>query len=457
MGNSFRAMNASLLNADILDRILMSLADFESLLSSILACKAIHSVYRARPASIDRAVAYNLVGPALPQAIRYLRCRKSGLWLRPNDELLGEDDFEKDPVLKLWEIQSLSALSRQTVKLEDLYSWREKDCMCRTSQLSAIESYRFRRALYRTALFLAVYGMEGYDAMNFFNNIDDDEDDDGVEEKLFQFQKMQRQFMEAFSTADLKEIDSLARFLLDIYNWSVLAQGTITGDPSYFLFTGSLPNGVLDAYEGRLVDSYDDDVPGSVYDEFILYTVSEVLENRKVPRITEEQAKVAILDEIVGTGITCKRCEIVHVPRNNLWCPTNWEYLKGVINPGEMHRTLKGNLPQSVDFVEKANFINIWRLDRYSELVGEVFEQKTDAYSGWEKEDLICIACLREFLRDHLHLWYVERRRKQGLNAHEDCWYGYDCRTQSHKLAHATRLNHFCEPTKGDAAPSSSH
>ncbi|KIY48947.1 hypothetical protein FISHEDRAFT_73137 [Fistulina hepatica ATCC 64428] len=29
----------------------------------------------------------------------------------------------------------------------------------------------------------------------------------------------------------------------------------------------------------------------------------------------------------------------------------------------------------------------------------------------------------------------------------ENCWYGYECRTQTHKLAHATRLNVSDHPT----------
>ncbi|CAM6101718.1 unnamed protein product [Calypogeia fissa] len=29
-----------------------------------------------------------------------------------------------------------------------------------------------------------------------------------------------------------------------------------------------------------------------------------------------------------------------------------------------------------------------------------------------------------------------------------DCWYGYECRTQHHKEAHARKLNHVCEPSR---------
>lgn len=29
-----------------------------------------------------------------------------------------------------------------------------------------------------------------------------------------------------------------------------------------------------------------------------------------------------------------------------------------------------------------------------------------------------------------------------------DCWYGYKCRTQVHKYAHASKLNHICEPRR---------
>jgi hypothetical protein len=58
---------------DIAHRILQSSLDFTSLASFALSCKSVHSVFKEHPKSITRAVAYNVVGPALPQALFLLK------------------------------------------------------------------------------------------------------------------------------------------------------------------------------------------------------------------------------------------------------------------------------------------------------------------------------------------------------------------------------------------------
>jgi hypothetical protein len=68
-----RAASHFLLDDDIIDRILRSLVDFASLRSLVLTCKAVHAVFQSRPKSIIRAVAYNIVGPVLPQVLLLAR------------------------------------------------------------------------------------------------------------------------------------------------------------------------------------------------------------------------------------------------------------------------------------------------------------------------------------------------------------------------------------------------
>lgn len=83
--------SAPLLDGDIVYRILTFCPTFATLQSAILVSKAFHSVFQSHPKvshlkllscpysneefrkSITRAVAYNVIGPALPQALRVAR------------------------------------------------------------------------------------------------------------------------------------------------------------------------------------------------------------------------------------------------------------------------------------------------------------------------------------------------------------------------------------------------
>ncbi|KAJ6460528.1 hypothetical protein C8R45DRAFT_1108942 [Mycena sanguinolenta] len=67
------AARAFPLDDDIVGQIMVSCPTFGTLEVSALASKAFYRGLRAHPKSITRAVAYNIVGPALPQALRVIR------------------------------------------------------------------------------------------------------------------------------------------------------------------------------------------------------------------------------------------------------------------------------------------------------------------------------------------------------------------------------------------------
>ncbi|KAJ3158846.1 hypothetical protein HDU86_002534 [Geranomyces michiganensis] len=66
-------------------------------------------------------------------------------------------------------------------------------------------------------------------------------------------------------------------------------------------------------------------------------------------------------------------------------------------------------------------------------------------------ETLLCGSCANQVLA-HMMEWYRKNIPRNELvpklRNRPDCWYGKDCRTQFHSLAHAEKLNHFCENTK---------
>ena len=57
---------------ELILHVLKGLSDFETLAALIKTCKYIYNIFVAGPESVVDAVAYNLVGPALPQALLLL-------------------------------------------------------------------------------------------------------------------------------------------------------------------------------------------------------------------------------------------------------------------------------------------------------------------------------------------------------------------------------------------------
>jgi hypothetical protein len=109
------------LDDDIIDRILTFLPDFSALRATILASKQFHTVFKTHPNSIIRAVAYNITGPALPQAMRVIRhpshsesTPSSTPWAEshPISPITGE------------EARNLTANAAIVSSLEDLFSSR---------------------------------------------------------------------------------------------------------------------------------------------------------------------------------------------------------------------------------------------------------------------------------------------------------------------------------------------
>lgn len=63
----------NLIPNDVLGVILHASPDFRTLYSAVGVCKTWHGVFQAQPKSVLLSVARNVVGPALTQAVRFLR------------------------------------------------------------------------------------------------------------------------------------------------------------------------------------------------------------------------------------------------------------------------------------------------------------------------------------------------------------------------------------------------
>lgn len=64
---------------DVLDDVLLALPDFDALAAAVLSSRLFYDVFAAHPRSTVLAIAYNLVGPALPQAVAALHWSFDGV------------------------------------------------------------------------------------------------------------------------------------------------------------------------------------------------------------------------------------------------------------------------------------------------------------------------------------------------------------------------------------------
>ncbi|KAJ3161535.1 hypothetical protein HDU88_007340 [Geranomyces variabilis] len=85
--------------------------------------------------------------------------------------------------------------------------------------------------------------------------------------------------------------------------------------------------------------------------------------------------------------------------------------------------------------------------------------QQADAPCMTDVNTLLCGICAKRIHGDAME-WYRKQIPRDELlpviRNRRDCWYGKDCRTQYHNLAHAQKLNHVCENTKANGGVSSS-
>jgi len=100
-----------------------------------------------------------------------------------------------------------------------------------------------------------------------------------------------------------------------------------------------------------------------------------------------------------------------------------------------------------------------FREDKEPEFIETVFEEIFELHlpqleDRWQRDDRICLSCWREILqlagRDW---WYAAKKTLPNYTQLQDCWYGHECRTQTHKRSHAERLNHLCDLIRRSAGP----
>lgn len=117
MATTKNISNLDRLPEDILDYILLSLPNFMTLSTALRTSKKhFYAVFQARQRSIVLSVAHNVVGPALPQAVRFAHYRDS--------ELCDEDTTLVDHALNRGICEEIQQNAAHMQRLEDLFSFR---------------------------------------------------------------------------------------------------------------------------------------------------------------------------------------------------------------------------------------------------------------------------------------------------------------------------------------------
>ena len=108
--------------SDVIRQILVFVPDFKTLLSLLLTSKVFNETYELHPQGIIHDISSTVVGSALPQALRILRC-ESGYVNKNITDLPSEEDVMKQPITRL-EACLLTDNAQVAYGLEDLFSQR---------------------------------------------------------------------------------------------------------------------------------------------------------------------------------------------------------------------------------------------------------------------------------------------------------------------------------------------
>ncbi|KAJ7914764.1 hypothetical protein B0H13DRAFT_2659110 [Mycena leptocephala] len=450
-----RALSALPLDDDIVDRILTFCPTFSSLQSMILVSKAFYNVFQTHPKSITRAVAYNIVGPTLPQALWVIRYPVDN----PDGTLRATDKEDPDTVATTCpEEHSASVITSEEKRrleenseivdtLEDIYSLTQKDRTSRKSILTPEESGRFRRAVYRIWVYTNIFSGDRYSL---------DEIDDLGPDTIHFIRRQRTAVLNEYPTDELLQIYAVVRFFRGILD------GLCNGDDDnqenvidILLSVG--PDSLARAWEYRsdeVLDDglgfglYEDDGENPLYKGYFSLPLENIWTARKVkPPKDDEPATKWILDTIHGANDTCSKCA---TPGGlTLLTKANWHRVP--IWPGQLLKNrLKNNTDVSTPFMMSIGQIH--NQDAMGPWITSIFDVPRAApeWDAWTVDLSYCQPCLLKFLEEHVWRWFLAERVKGGWSPPENCWYGYNCHTMVHKHAHAVAKNHLCVPIKGE-------
>ncbi|KAJ7034190.1 hypothetical protein C8F04DRAFT_1183476 [Mycena alexandri] len=437
--------------ADVLGHILSSCPDFVTLGAAVGVCSTWQQVFETHPTSTVLAVAFNVVGPALPQAVRFVRYpypeKTPNDWGDGEDGEEGQDGEDEDPeatdddsddggagpskikvqrktktTAKLPETDSIGELTvaermqlqRNAAiveKLEALFSLRHKNRTSKTSTLTAVESHRFRRAMYRIMLYCELF----YLPLNL-DDIDSMEDDPGVLDKI---KEARQAVLEEYSLPHQAEIFAVVNFLHELIR-DVLDGDEVERLKDICLATG--PAVILRAHKARSADVFEEALEAEMmtsgednqlYSGFFSETLEQIWAQRQI--VPPETGFVVILDDV--QSVPADKCAQCNVKGVKLWSEANWEDLINV----DFCALLRGQLNQNE--IETEALVQLFMSPNCGAdaVVSEIYDVLLPEFAAWKKDESLCEGCLEKLVGAHLHLWLYKRKIAGGWKPQQKC------------------------------------
>ncbi|KAJ6566732.1 hypothetical protein B0H19DRAFT_1257920 [Mycena capillaripes] len=434
------------LDDDIVDRTMTFCPTFSTLQSIILVSKAFHGVFQSHPMltqwhSIMRAVAYNIVGPALPQALRVVRYPYHE---HQEDQSTPEEELDPDTMAEACPEEHGASV----ITVEEKRKLQEN-----SEVIDALENiYSLTRAAYRIMLYCGIFPA----IRHTFDELVDLEED-----TVKHIQRQRTVLLSTYPTDELLQLYAVGRFMRE----TIVAVGNDEDHSTDIIDTllGTGPSGVTRAWKSRSIDDPEDELhwlftewedENTLNIGYFAVPLANIWDTRKVkPPKDEELATKCILDTVIGAIIganyTCSQCA---TPGGlKLLTEANWDRL--TVAPVQYPRsrlkyspTITAPLFPIANHLHNADEMGPW-------IAGMLALKETSGvWDGWEREMSYCEPCLTKFLEDHVWRWFLHERIKgDGMGTPENCWYGYNCKTMVHKPSHALAKNHLCVPIKGDA------
>ncbi|KAJ7841758.1 hypothetical protein B0H13DRAFT_2365548 [Mycena leptocephala] len=443
-----RAHSAFPLDDDIVDRILTFCHTFSSLHSMVLVSKACYNVFQTRPNSITRAVAYNMVGPALPQALRAIRyplLDADGVYKDTNNDdpdTMATTCPEEHgaTVITPEEKQKLEENSEVVDTLEYIFSLTQKDRTSPKNILTPEESWRFRRAVYRIWLYTSIFSGDRY-SLDDINELDDDE--------IGLIQRQRTAVLNEYPTDELFQLYAVVRSFRGILEdggagpQDSLGPGGIAGawkEGSYIPLEDGLAFGLYETdEENRCINGY-----------FSL-PLENIWNEREVePPEDDEPGMKFILDTINGVNDTCVPVSII----TNSFAPNAWHIGSKCATPGGLTLLTEANWHRLR--IWPGDLLKGWLKndgDLSSSLMMAVLEHKETRpeWDSWTAALSYCQPCLVKFLEEHVWRWFLDKRVKDGWSPPENCPFGYNCQGivvlkyhAKQKNEQAVRFNVYC-------------
>ncbi|KAF8164480.1 hypothetical protein K438DRAFT_1984628 [Mycena galopus ATCC 62051] len=406
------------LEDDIVERIMTCCPTFSTLESTIHVSKAFCNVFQTHPMSIMQAVAYNVVGPALPQALRVVRFPYPTIY----DEWRSQDETPRGDIHP----ENMATTCPEELAASVIKAGEQGWLLRNTEVIDSFENiYSLRRAAYRCMLYCNLFP-----ASRFYL----DELASLGEERVEEIQRQRKALLSTYPTDELLQLWDVAEFMRATFLTVALGNDEPHTAEILDAVLGTGPDGLyLDG------ESDSRNRPNIGYFDTLL---CEVFKAREVDLSGEDDN--CILDTVIGADDTCSQC--ASPDGIKLLSEANWDCLSLRLSD-----LLKNNLQHC--FLVIKPFVSLTKHIQESDARGPwitgmfALKETPGAWDGWEQDMSYCEPCLVKFLKDHVWKWFLQEKMKTGWLPPENCEYEYNCK-EANIQAHASRRNHLCEPIK---------